>query len=75
MVGVNSNYCSVLYNCEQYQTQRAKNKIKYIENNYYLLSMHAVFMGTTTASTTPVVVSRRCRVMVFEKPEVVDKTG
>ena len=37
--------------------------------------MHAVFMGTTTVSTTPVVVRRRCRVMVFEKPEVVDKTG
>ena len=36
--------------------------------------MHAVFMGTT-ASAMPVVVMRRCRVMVFEKPEVVDKTG
>ena len=32
-------------------------------------------MGMTTASATPVVVMRRCRVMVFEKPEVVDKTG
>ena len=32
-------------------------------------------MGTTTASATPVVVMHRRRVMVFEKPEVVDKTG
>ena len=37
--------------------------------------MHAVSMGTTTASETPVVVMRRCRMMVFEKPEVVDKLG
>ena len=37
--------------------------------------MHPVFMGTTTASKTPVVVRRRCRVMVFEKPELVDETG
>ena len=37
--------------------------------------MHTVFMGTTTASATPVVVMRRCRVMGFAKPEVVDKTG
>ena len=37
--------------------------------------MNAVFMGTTTASATPVVVMHCCRVMVFEKPEVVDKTG
>ena len=29
---------------------RAKNNKKYIENNYYLLGMHAVFMGTTTTS-------------------------
>ena len=53
----------------------AKNKIKYIENNYYLLGMHAVFMGTTTASTTPVVVTRHCRVIVFDKKEVVNNTG
>ena len=33
-----------------------------------MLGMHAVFMGTTTVSATPVVVRRRCRVMVFEKP-------
>ena len=25
-------------------------KKNYIENNYYLLGMHAVFMGTTTSS-------------------------
>ena len=37
--------------------------------------MHAVFMGTTTASATPLVVMCRCRVMVFEKPEVIEKTG
>ena len=29
---------------------RAKNKMKYKENNNYLLCMHTVFMGTTTAS-------------------------
>ena len=45
-----------------------------MENNYYLLGMHAVFMGMTTASATPVVVMCHCRVMVFEKPEVVDQT-
>ena len=32
-------------------------------------------LGRTTASATAVVVMRRCRVMVFEKREVVDKTG
>ena len=56
--------------------------MKYIKNYYYLLCMHAVFMGTTTATTdhfdgttTAVVVMRRCPVMVFEKPEVLDKAG
>ena len=64
---LNTVYIQIFY--------RAKNKIKYVENNHYLLGMHAVLMGTTTASTTPVVVRRRCRVMVFEKQEVVDKIG
>ena len=36
--------------------------------------MHAVFMSTTTALATAVVVKSRCRVMVFEKPEMIDKT-
>ena len=29
---------------------RIENNTKYIENNYYLLCMHAVFKGTTTLS-------------------------
>ena len=37
--------------------------------------MHAVFMGTTTASPNGGEVMLRCRVVVFEKPEVIDKTG
>ena len=37
-------------NCKQNQIHRAKNKNKYIEKNNYLLCMHAVFMGMTTAS-------------------------
>ena len=66
-----------LYNIIENNTKfiEQKNKKNYIENNNYLLGMHAVFVGTTTASPTPVVMMRRCRVMVFEKPEVVDKTG
>ena len=64
-----------MYNTIENNTKYiAKNKKKYIENNYYLLGMRAVFMGTTTASATLVVVSIRCRLMVFEKPEVLDKT-
>ena len=43
-------------------------------NNYYLLCMHAVFIGRQLRLATAVVM-RRCRVMVFEKPEVIDKTG
>ena len=31
-------------------------------------------LGTTTAHATEVLVMGRCRVMVFEKPEVIDKT-
>ena len=36
------------YNWKQHQIHWAKKN--YIENNNYLLGMHAVFMGTTTAS-------------------------
>ena len=65
----------VLYDTIENNTKYKEQKIKkYIINNYCLLGMHAVFMGTTTAST-PVVVMRRCIVMVSEKPEVVDKSG
>ena len=37
--------------------------------------MHAVFMGMTTVSPNGCGGERRCRVVVFEKPEVIDKTG
>ena len=37
--------------------------------------MHAVFIGMKLPHATAVVVMRRCRVMAFEKPEVIDKTG
>ena len=37
--------------------------------------MHAVFMGATIASCNGDGAMRRCQVMVFEKPEVMDKTG
>ena len=36
--------------------------------------MHAVFMVRQLLLATVVVV-RRCRVMVFKKPKVIDKTG
>ena len=37
--------------------------------------MHAVFMIRQLRPAIAVVVMRRCQVMVFEKPEVIDKTG
>ena len=37
--------------------------------------MHAVFTGTATASPNSGGGVARCRVVVFEKPEVIDKTG
>ena len=37
--------------------------------------MHAVFMGMTTASPNGCGSEASCRVVVFEKPEVIDKTG
>ena len=41
----------VLYNTIKNNNKYREQKIKkYIENNYYLLCMHAVFMGMTTAS-------------------------
>ena len=37
--------------------------------------MHAVSMVRQLHLATAVVVMHRCRVMVFERPEVIDKTG
>ena len=37
--------------------------------------MQAVFMGKTMHLPTVVLVMPRSRVVVFEKPEVIDKTG
>ena len=50
IVGVNSTI--VLYSTIENNTKYIEQKIKisYIENNYYLLYLHAVFMGMTTAS-------------------------
>ena len=41
-----------MYNTIENNTKHIEQKMekKYIENNYYLLCMHAVYMGTTTAS-------------------------
>ena len=40
-----------MYNTIESNTKYMEQKRKiYIENNYYLLCMHAVFMGMTTAS-------------------------
>ena len=60
----------VLYNTIENNTKYIEQEIKkiYIETNY-LLCMHEL------PHATAVVVMRRCRVMVFEKPEVIDKTG
>ena len=45
-----------------------------MENNYYLLCVHAVFMGTTTASRHGGGGDASCWVMVLVKPEVRDET-
>ena len=39
---------NTIKNNNKYREQKIK--IKYVGNNYYLLCMHAVFMGMTTAS-------------------------
>ena len=42
----------VLYNTIENNTKYIEQEKKYIENNcYYLLGMHAIFMGTTTTSS------------------------
>ena len=50
MCGVNSNY--IFYSTIENNTKYIEQKIEkiYIENNYCLLCMHAVFMGMTTVS-------------------------
>ena len=52
----------------------SKKKI-HIENNYYLPCMHAVFMGTTTASRNDGGGDASLPSDGVEKSEVLDKTG